>query len=300
MAPIDKSLQDDIGEKQQQFLDLLGEIRPKLHRYCTRMSGSILDGEDLVQDVLAHAFFKLSGLQDISRLEPWLFRIAYTKSIDFLRRGKGIVMEYDDENHETASEPEQEIGLNVGDALSSLVSQLPPKERACVLLKEVLGYTLEDCADIVQSTLGGVKSALHRARRKLERAATDTAPVVLAPEERNLVQLYLDRFNGQDWTGVLELVRADAQLDLMGHSGGNARDFMQEGYFRNYGGFPWEWKFELCLVDGRELPVLFRRESDHWVPHGALKLSFEDGKVAHIQDYFHIEYLFEHATVEVP
>src|SRR5262249_40168369 len=68
------------------FLETVRELRPKLHRYCTRMTGSALDGEDVVQDALFQAYRKLDTYDDSRPLAPWLFRIAHNQCIDFLRR----------------------------------------------------------------------------------------------------------------------------------------------------------------------------------------------------------------------
>jgi len=68
------------------FLETIISIRPSLHRYCTRMTGSILDGEEVVQETLFHAYRKLDTFDDSRPLKPWLFRIAHNRCIDFLRR----------------------------------------------------------------------------------------------------------------------------------------------------------------------------------------------------------------------
>src|ERR1700686_5512093 len=65
---------------------LLGELRPKLHRYCSRMTGSVIDGEDVVQDALVKAIDAYAGTGSIADLEGWLFRIAHNAALDFLRR----------------------------------------------------------------------------------------------------------------------------------------------------------------------------------------------------------------------
>src|SRR5260370_40352780 len=80
------ALQASLEVSRRQFLAAIGELRPKLHRFCTRMCGSVLDGEDVVQEALARAFYNLPSLKDQSRLEPWLFRIAHHKCVDLLRR----------------------------------------------------------------------------------------------------------------------------------------------------------------------------------------------------------------------
>src|SRR5258708_13635117 len=80
------ALQASLEVSRREFLAVIGELRPKLHRFCTRMCGSVLDGEDVVQEALARAFYNLPSLKDQSRLEPWLFRSAHHKSVDLPRR----------------------------------------------------------------------------------------------------------------------------------------------------------------------------------------------------------------------
>src|SRR4029077_3523539 len=71
------------------FLETVSALRPSLHRYCARMTGSVMDGEDVVQEALFEAYRKLDQFDDSRPLKPWLFRIAHNRCIDFLRR-KGV------------------------------------------------------------------------------------------------------------------------------------------------------------------------------------------------------------------
>src|SRR5258708_6340155 len=144
------------------FLETITNLRPSLHRYCARMTGSVLDGEDVVQEALFEAYRKLDQFDDRRPLAPWLFRIAHNRCIDLLRRrnvrneAEVAVMRPD------RVMPVDPTGHAVGRAVEHLVLSLPPKERACVLLKDVFDYTLEEIAELVDSTVGGVKAALNR------------------------------------------------------------------------------------------------------------------------------------------
>src|SRR5260370_6545566 len=130
-------------------LETITSLRPSLHRYCSRMTASVLDGEDVVQDALFEAYRKLDQYDDSRPLKPWLFRIAHNRCIDFLRR-RGVRVEA-----ETAAlspdsvEPAEPAVLGLGRAIEHLSTSLPPNERACVLLKAVFHSTLEEIPSLL-------------------------------------------------------------------------------------------------------------------------------------------------------
>src|SRR5262249_8433783 len=162
--------------------------------------------EDVVQEALAEAFFMLPMLRDSTRFEPWIFRIAYHKSIDFVRRDKRRRFDAGlDEVTETAGDAGAEdlSDAPIGQALATLVGELPPKERAAVILKDVLDYPLTDVADIADTTLGGAKAALHRGRSRLRERGRDAAgaPSVVDfdGDQRRLFDAYAECFNRRDW-----------------------------------------------------------------------------------------------------
>src|SRR6202012_4935819 len=108
--------------------------------------------------------------------------------------------------------PAEPAGRAVDRAIERLVTNLPPKERACILLKDVFDYSLEEIAELVDSTAGGVKAALSRARAKLSRSSPAAKPARTSnPELQKVMHLYVDRFNRRDWDGVRELITADAR-----------------------------------------------------------------------------------------
>src|SRR6516164_8121053 len=90
-----RSVMEDTGKFEARylaFLETISPLRPRLHRYCARMTGSITDGEDVVQDALFRAYRGLETWDDRRPLAPWLFRIAHNQCIDFLRR-RGVRLE---------------------------------------------------------------------------------------------------------------------------------------------------------------------------------------------------------------
>ncbi len=284
------------------FVASVASLRPRLHRFCTRMCGSSLDGEDVVQETLAQAFYTLSSLRDPERFEAWLFRIAYFKCVDLLRREQRSDADVPlDDDHEladsaTADDP---ADAPIDDALALLVVALPPKERASVVLKDVLGYSLAEVAAIVDSTTGGVKAALHRARGKLR--AIEVAPTITTfdLDQRRLFDAYAECFNRRDWDALRRLVRADARLEIVGAASGDMRG-LGATYSGNYTTLPHEWMLAGALVDGEPAIVHWRRSNDEWVAHSAIRLWWQDGQVVRIRDYVHIDYLMEHASVVRP
>src|SRR5438445_8703331 len=128
------------------FLETITHLRPSLHRYCSRMTGSVLDGEDVVQDALFQAYRKLDTFDDDRPLTPWLFRIAHNRCIDFLRRRE---VRQETETAAMGSDsvmPADPTGPILDRAVEHLVFVLPPKERACVLLKDVFDHSLDEIA----------------------------------------------------------------------------------------------------------------------------------------------------------
>src|SRR5437868_1363504 len=130
------------------FLETITHLRPRLHRYCARLTGSVLDGEDVMQEALFEAYRKLDKFDDSRPLGPWLFRIAHNRCIDYLRR-----REVREQAEVAVAEPDsvppvEPAGPALGRAVERLVVNLPPKERACVLLKDVFDYSLDEIADL--------------------------------------------------------------------------------------------------------------------------------------------------------
>ena len=275
------------------FLETVTNLRPSLHRYCARMIGSVMDGEDVVQEALFEAYRKLDKFDDSRPLKPWLFRIAHNRCIDFLRK-RGVRVEA-----ERAAlipdvvEAKEPALLGLGQALEHLVTSLPPKERACVLLKDVFDYSLEEIAELVDSTVGGVKAALSRARTKL---AASPAPAKSSrkadPELTRVMQLYVDRFNRRDWDGVRELISADARLTVADAFAGK---LMDAPYFSNYEKWSMPWKLAVGEVDGEPVVVILQRGADTWSAYSMVRLSVTGHSIDRIVDYSHCPWVISAA-----
>jgi RNA polymerase sigma-70 factor (ECF subfamily) len=275
------------------FLETVVTLRPSLHRYCARMTGSVMDGEDVVQEALFEAYRKLDQFDQSRPLKPWLFRIAHNRCIDFLRH-RGVR----DEAEMAAAVPEAtepaHPALGTGKAIEHLVLTLPPKERACILLKDVFDYSLEEIAELVDSSVGAVKAALNRARTKLTGSSPDAKPArSVSPELKRVMQLYVERFNRRDWDGVRELVSTDARLNVAERFAGK---FSEAPYFFNYNRWPWPWKLALGEVDGEPVVIILRRGADAWTPHSVIRFTVSGESVDHIVDYIHCPWILPAAS----
>jgi RNA polymerase sigma-70 factor (ECF subfamily) len=276
------------------FLATITNIRPQLHRYCARMTGFAMDGEDVVQDALFEAYRKLDQFDDSRPLSPWLFRIAHNRCIDFLRRQRARNAAETSITTPLLVQPSIPTSIGIRPAIEHLVVALPPKERACVLLKDVFDYSLEEIAELVDSTTGGVKAALKRGRTKL--AAAPRPQPFQRPSNPRLtfvLQLYVERFNRRDWDGVRELIRADARLRVADAFAGRLAD---SPYFGNYERSRIPWTMQVGDVDGEAAIIVLRRSADAWNPSSIVRVRIEGDRVSSVVDYSHCPWVIQNAA----
>jgi RNA polymerase sigma-70 factor, ECF subfamily len=288
----------ELAAARKAFLQLVQELRPRLHRYCARMTGSALDGEDLVQETLATAYYKLSLMNRGAPMQAWLLRIAHNKCIDFLRAARPHE-EWIVDEHDEAVIPRDSVERreDLQAALGRLVLLLPPMERACVILKDVLGDDLAGIAGTLGTSVGGVKAALHRGREKL-RAASNLAPAPAhAPGVSPLLVHYVERFNARDWDGLVALLRADADCEVVGSWFAVGPEAIRAEYFGRYAGFEFAWRVSLGCVDGETVVVCWKGDGGRWVPRSLARVGWLGDRVRAIRDYIYIPYLLADANV---
>jgi RNA polymerase sigma-70 factor (ECF subfamily) len=277
------------------FLETIATLRPSLHRYCARMTGSVAEGEDVVQEALFHAYRKLDTFDDTRPLKAWLFRIAHNRCIDVLRR-RGVREDAEAEAGTDAAlavEPAEPVGPALGRAVEHLVLTLPPKERACVLLKDVLDYTLEEIAELVDSTVGGVKAALSRGRTKLAALPAPSPRRAPSGDVSRLLHLYVERFNQRDWNGLRDLIAADARICVADRFAGPLSD---SPYFPTYARISVPWRASLADVDGEQVVVTLRQTDGEWAPYSLVRLDVADGRVVRVADFGHCPWVIPAAV----
>lgn len=293
------SILNDLQEGRRRFLALVENIRPELHRYCARMVGSIMDGEDIVQDTLARAYYELSEFKELPPLRPWLFRIAHNRALDFLRRYERRMSEPLEAAMEMATDaPANPDNVLARDqAMHAAISrflELPPLPRTCVILKDVLDHSLEEIATTLEITLPAVKSGLHRGRTRLRELAQAPEPDARPPIVSDALARYAALFNARDWDGIRAMLVDDVKLDLVTRV--KARGEYVRNYFVRYDAVQ-NWRVEPGLLDGRQVLAMYTHTQDER-PSNFIELTFADDRIVYIRDFHFVSYIAREAMFE--
>jgi RNA polymerase sigma-70 factor (ECF subfamily) len=201
-----------VRRAQSEFHEHLEPLRPELHRYCRRLTGNLWDAEDLVQDTLARAFARAARThQPVENPIAWLIRIATNAYLDARRRPAPTPATLPD----VAGAPVADPG-EVRDALVEVSTLLPPQERAAVVLKDVFDLPLTEIAGMLDTSIGGVKAALHRGRGRLADGDRPAARVGRRKPDRAVVDALADAFTAYDLERLTELFTAGATSEVVG------------------------------------------------------------------------------------
>lgn len=293
-----KAVVNALHEGMRQFLELVGHVRPDLHRYCARMMGSIADGEDVVQDALSRAYYALSEMDEVPELRPWLFRIAHHRALDHLGRYERRMAEPIERVTETAPDhgpgPEDLLAREQATraALARFV-ELVPAQRSAVILKDVLGHSNSEIAELMTISESAAKALLHRGRERLQQLAleprSDVAPALA---QDSTIARYATLFNARDWDGVRALLAEDVRLDLVSRVRRSGRQVAS--YFSNYEALS-DWHLVPGMLDAREVIYVFRGAS-RARPDYFIELGLRAGKVWSIRDFRYVPYILQDAA----
>ncbi|MEH2592741.1 sigma-70 family RNA polymerase sigma factor [Bradyrhizobium sp. AZCC 1721] len=276
---------------------LLVAMRPKLHRYCARMVGSVIDGEDVLQDAMIKAVEAHASAGTLGNPEGWLFRIAHNTALDFLRRRR----------RQEALRGPAEVDMIV-DQLDAVASRqiaatslrtfmrLPVPQRASVILMDVLGCSLKEVCEVMDCSLPAAKAALHRGRAQLREIADepdDAPPQKLSDADRERLGAYVAHFNARDFDAIRAMITDDVRLDLVSrtHLRGKAE---VSRYFGNYDKVS-DWHLVPGLVEGRPAILVFDPNEGDAKPKYFVLLGWSAGKVATIRDFRHAPYVIDGA-----
>jgi RNA polymerase sigma-70 factor, ECF subfamily len=265
------------------------------------MTGSAVDGEDVVQDSMIKAFNALPEVGAIDNPEGWLFRIAHNTALDFLRRrGRGPTMQNERTLDMIAAPDSPDWNHEVVAISLRAFMRLPALQRSAVILKDVLGHSLEQVASITGVSEPAAKSALQRGRVSLREFASEPEDIVLpmlsGAMRARLIE-YVEGFRAGDFDAVRAMLADDVKLDLVAKLRKQGKGEVGE-YFGRYAACE-QWAFAAAVVDGRAAMLVYDRQVSLGTPAYFVALGFDRDRVASIHDFLFARYAMDGIDVQI-
>jgi RNA polymerase sigma-70 factor (ECF subfamily) len=265
------------------------------------MTGSAVDGEDVLQEVMLKVLESPPDIENFSMLERWLIRVAHNTAIDFLRRRARQDATHTTEDLDMIIDPSASVDTS-DTALISLRTfmRLPALQRSTVIFKDVLGYSLDEVAEFTGSSIAAVKSALQRGRANLQEVAKepdDRPPPRLSEHEQQLLTTYADLFNARNFEGVRAMLADELRFDLVNRVQSTGKS-SAISYFGNYGRLG-GWRFAPGMVDRRPALLAFDPDDVLGTPIYFVVLEWAGDLVTAIRDFRYARYALEGAEIMV-
>jgi RNA polymerase sigma-70 factor, ECF subfamily len=264
------------------FMDEIEPIRPKLHAYCLRLSGSVWEAEDLTQESLLRAF-AVMGRGDLhgehsrfDRADAYLCQIATNLWIDRLRRQRRQAAALKEDTPSLVATP----AVITAAAGAALFERTSPQERAAVVLKDVFDFSLAETADILATTPGAVKAALSRGRGKLADDERPQLPHRANAATKALVDRFIAAFNARNMAAVVELLLEPVTWEVQGVGGERGCDTIWLNV-----SFPEALAAEPHVIDGELVVVFTHPASGGRVVTGVERIEESEGRICRIVNY---------------
>jgi len=262
--------------------------------------GSVIDGEDVVQDTFAKALVALNELREATPLRAWLFRIAHNRALDLMRTRSIREAAPIEAAYEIADEitPDPMEALMRREAVETAISKfvdLPIMQRSVVVLKDVLDQSLEEIAAMLDLSVNAVKAHLARGRARLK--AINAEPLT-RPASRPSAEVarYVALFNGHDWDGLRAMLADDVRLVQSTHPMriGAANVGM---FFGIYSQQP-PARLAPAWLEGREVVAVYEH-AGAVKPSYLMWLEWRDGRISFIRDYKYVRYVLDEAELTI-
>jgi RNA polymerase sigma factor (sigma-70 family) len=286
-------------DRRAEFLALAGELRGELHRYCARLMGSVIDGEDVVQDTFARALVAIGEIEQMPLVRPWLFRIAHNRALDLLRsrtlrKAEPIEAASDVADESSADPMEVLMRQEAVETAVSRFAELPLPQRSVVILKDVLDESLKDIADLLDLTVDAVKAHLARGRARLRKINAQPPTLAEARPASAAVTRYVALFNAQNWDGLRALLADDVKLHQSTYPmRAGAADVGM--FFTVYAKFEGV-RLAPAWVEGREVIAVFENRIDA-KPAYFMWLEWRGERISFIRDYRYARYVVSDAEL---
>ena len=278
------------------FRRLVDPYRHALEVHCYRMLGSAADTEDLVQETLLRAWRALDRFEPRAQIQTWLYRIATNACLDELARRPRRPEPLDpfpdlpvDGTWAPTYDPEARYAIREGMELALLraIQELPGRQRAVLIFRDVLGWTATEVADVLDTSVASITSALQRARATIDQHLPEKALRPPSPDERELLERFVAVFEHDDMDGLVSLLREDAMLRMPPQPsmlGGLQiahffRDTVAHGDLTRI-------KHTATWANGRPAVTINVEGPDgRLIPHGISVLDIEDGQIVGIDAF---------------
>ncbi|WP_067840620.1 RNA polymerase sigma factor [Amphibacillus sediminis] len=295
-----QDLEREAWQLKKQFLKVIEPYRTELWRYCHYLTNSPWDAEDLAQETLMKAFASLGQIWQPLKPKNYLFRIATNTWINQYRKKKiEEIAWHDDMTDQAAS-----IKFDVTESIETLVHNLPLRQVVVIILIDVFDFTAKETAELISSTEGAVKAALHRARYKLQSISKATPPIPDNPIKQAtdtdslVINAFVNAFNARNPNAMAALLDENAYHDIIHVGQELGKDIIQKYSITDEFKDPTieQQHAEVRKLWGRTVVAILIKQNDELQLNDIIYLKTEQDRIVFFSHYYFCQDFLEEAA----